>query len=137
MVFCSAWKLITQQSEQSAREILSEMELKFGYIERGGTGRGTYWILRHDLHRRLSLPGHPERDRRIDWEAAKTRVLSVLKQRAERGEPGISNKEIRQITHFDRNQVTRMLRELRKENPQIKIYGYGAGSRYVWDNSIK
>ena len=131
MVFCSAWKLITQQSEQSAREILSEMELKFGYIERGGTGRGTYWILRHDLHRRLSLPGHPERDRRIDWEAAKTRVLSILKQRAQRGEPGLSNAEIRQITHFDRAQVKRLMAELNRENAATLI-GKGRGARWEY-----
>ena len=131
MVFCSAWKLITQQSEQSAREILSEMELKFGYIERGGTGRGTYWILRHDLHRRLSLPGHPERDRRIDWEAAKTRVLSVLKQRAQRGESGLSNAEIRQITHFDRAQVKRLMAELNRENAAT-LTGKGRGARWEY-----
>ena len=122
---------ITQQSEQSAREILSEMELKFGYIERGGTGRGTYWILRHDLHRRLSLPGHPERDRRIDWEAAKTRVLSILKQRAERGEPGLSNAEIRQITHFDRAQVKRLMAELNRETAAT-LTGKGRGARWEY-----
>jgi ATP-dependent DNA helicase RecG len=64
------------------REVLSEMERDLGYLERGGTGRGTYWTLRPDFHYRLSAPGHPERDRRIDWEAAKTRVLSILKGRS-------------------------------------------------------
>jgi len=63
---------ICQRSEAQVHEILSEMELKWNYLERGGTGRGTYWILRSDLHHQLSAPGHPERDRRIDWEAAKT-----------------------------------------------------------------
>lgn len=126
---------ITQQNEPDARDILSRMETDLGYLDRGGTGRGTYWTLRHDLHRRLSAPGHPERDRRIDWEAAKTRVLSVLRQRAERGEAGLSNKEIRAISRFDRNQVTRMLRELRSEYPQITTDGYGAGARYMWKES--
>ena len=114
------------------REILSQMELHFGYLERGGTGRGTYWILRHDLHSRLSVPGHPERDRRIDWEAAKTRVLSILKQRAERGEPGLSNAEIRQITHFDRNQARRLMMELMKENRSIKMEGEKRWARYAY-----
>lgn len=126
---------ITQQNEPDARDILSRMETDLGYLDRGGTGRGTYWTLRHDLHRRLSAPGHPERDRRIDWEAAKTRVLSVLRQRAERGEAGLSNKEIRAISRFDRNQVTRMLRELRSEYPQITTDGHGAGARYMWKES--
>lgn len=122
----------TQQNEREARETLSTMEIDLGYLERGGAGRGTYWTLRHDLHRRLSAPGDPERDRRIDWEAAKTRVLSILKQRAARGGLGLSNKEIRQLTHFNRNQVTRMLRELGKEVPQVHAAGHGAGARYYW-----
>jgi ATP-dependent DNA helicase RecG len=101
-------------------------------LSENGTGRGTYWRLRADLHRRLSAPGHPERDRRIDWEAAKTRVLSILKQRADRGESGLSNAEIRQITHLDRNQVVRLMRELRQENPQIQEPGRGRWARYEW-----
>lgn len=123
---------ITQQSEREARETLSDMEVRYGYLERGGTGRGTYWVLRPDLHRRLSAAGHPERTRRIDWEAAKTRVLSVLKQRAARGELGMSNKEIRELTNFNRSQVTRMLQELRQETPQVRVEGHGAGARYYW-----
>jgi ATP-dependent DNA helicase RecG len=123
---------ICQRSEVEAREILSEMEKALGYLERGGTGRGTYWTLRIDLHRKLSIPEYPERDRRIDWETAKTRILSILKQRTERGETGLSSKEIRKITHFDRNQVFRMLRELRGENPNLKTTGHGAGARYFW-----
>lgn len=120
---------ITQQSESDARECLSKMELDFEYVERGGTGRGTYWILRPDLHRRLSAPGHPERDRRIDWEAAKTRVLSILRQRAERGKRGLSNAEIRQITHFDRAQVKRLMAELSRENVAY-VSGRGRGARW-------
>lgn len=121
---------ITQQNEREARETLSTMEMDLGYLERGGAGRGTYWTLRYDLHRRLSAPGDPERDRRIDWVAAKTRVLSVLKQRAERGEPGLSNAEIRRITHLDRNQVVRLMRELRRENPAISPPRRGRWARY-------
>lgn len=55
---------ITQQRESEVRETLNRMERDFGYLERGGTGRGTYWVLRRDLHHRLSAAGHPERDRR-------------------------------------------------------------------------
>jgi len=123
---------ITQQTEGDARETLSRMEIDLGYLERGGTGRGTYWNLRPDLHRRLSAPGHPERDRRIDWEAAKTRVLSVLMDRAKRGEPGLSNEEIRRITHLDRNQARRLMQELMKENPRIKKTGERRWTRYTY-----
>lgn len=128
---------IMQHPESDAREILSHMETEFGYLERGGTGRGTYWTLRPELHRRLSAPGHPERDRRIDWEAAKTRVYSILKQRHERHEPGLSNADVRKITHLDRNQVTRMLRELRRDYPEVRTRGHGAGARYFWQENEK
>jgi ATP-dependent DNA helicase RecG len=123
---------MTQQTEVDARQALARMETEFGFLERGGTGRGTYWTLRYDLHRRLSAPGHPERDRRIDWEAAKTRVLSILKQRAQRGEAGLNNAEIRQIAHLDRNQVVRLMAELRRENPEISEPGRGRWARYQW-----
>jgi ATP-dependent DNA helicase RecG len=123
---------ITQQGEPEAHEALTQMEAALGYLERGGTGRGTYWMLRPDLHRILSTSGHPERDRRIDWEAAKTRVLSILMERARRGEKGFTNKEIRQINHFNRHQVTRMLLEMRAENQDLQTVGHGAGARYEW-----
>jgi ATP-dependent DNA helicase RecG len=120
---------ITQQDEAGARETLSSMEAERGYLERGGAGRGTWWALRPELHRRLSASGHPERDRRIDWEAAKTRVLSVMKRRAERGEGGLQNSDVRQITHYDRQQVNRLIHEL-EEDGQVRIEGHGRGARY-------
>lgn len=120
---------ITQQTEAEARETLSRMERDLGYIERGGAGRGTYWALRPALHRRLAAPGHPERDRRIDWEAAKTRVLSVLRQRAQRSEPGLRNAEIRGITRLDRAQVKRLMTELAREGT---VFLQGRGRAAVW-----
>ena len=121
---------LCQRPETEVREVLSEMEKGLEYLERGGTGRGTYWVLRPELHRRLSASGHPERDRRIDWEAAKTRVLSVLKMRAERSEQGLTNREIRQITHLDRSQSYRLMRQLIQENPTIKPPSRGRYARY-------
>jgi len=124
---------VTQQGESEAREVLTHMESNLAYLDRGGTGRGTYWILRHDLHRRLSASGHLERDRRIDWEAAKTRVLSLLIERARRGEAGLSNEEIRRITHYDRNQVFRLMRQLRQENKRVLSPGKGKYARYQYE----
>lgn len=123
---------LCQRQESDARELLSEMERSFGYLERGGTGRGTYWTLRPDLYHRLSAPGHPERDRRIDWEAAKTRVLSILKQRVERREKGLSNAEIRQITRLDRNQVVRLMQQIREEDANVREPGRGKYARYEY-----
>ncbi len=121
---------VCQRQDSEVREILSEMERDLGYLERGGTGRGTYWLLRHDLHRRLVAAGQPDRDRRINWEAAKTRVLSVLKVHAEHDEPGLTNADIRRITHLDRNQVLRLMRQLKSENTNISGPGRGRYARY-------
>lgn len=122
---------ICQRPEPGARGIMDDM-VGLGYVERGGTGRGTYWTLHGDLHHRLAAPGHPERDRRIDWEAAKTRVLSLMMERARRGEPGLSNEEIRRITHYDRNQVFRLMRQLRQENQGVLSPGKGKYARYEY-----
>ena len=110
------------------RETLAEME-KAGYIEHGGTGRGAYWTLRSDIYKRLAESGHHERDRRIDWEAAKTRVLSILMERAKRGEQGLSNKEIRQVTKFGRDQVKRLMTQLRAE-ANVRVSGIGRAARW-------
>ena len=76
-----------------------------------------------------------EARRRIDWEAAKTRVLSILMERARRNEPGLSNKEIRQITRFDRNQARRLMQELMQENTGLQQVGERRWARYEYSNA--
>ncbi len=125
---------LCQRKDTQMRETLIEME-KAGYLEHGGTGRGAYWTLRPELHARLAEPGHLERDRRIDWEAAKARILSILMERARRGQIGLQNKEIRLILHFDRNQATRLMKQLREEHLQVDSEGHGAGARYNWSDA--
>jgi len=126
--------VLCQRKDSQMRETLMEME-KASYLEHGGTGRGAYWTLRPELHKRLIEAGQPERDRRIDWEAAKARILSILIERARRGQMGLQNKEIRQILHFDRNQATRLMKQLREEHVQVGSEGHGAGARYNWSGS--
>ena len=93
---------------------------------------GTYWSMHPDLYNRLSEDDQGETRRRIDLEAAKARVLSILMERARKGETGLQNKDIRKITRYDRSQVTRLLRELRNDHPQLKSLGRGAGASYEW-----
>jgi ATP-dependent DNA helicase RecG len=112
---------LCQRSESEARDLLTAMETSYGYLERGGAGRGTYWSLRSDLHRRIGGQGHAERDRRISWEAAKTRILDVLLHRHQRGEPPLTNTEIREIARLDRVQVKRLMNELRQEGHAQRI----------------
>lgn len=121
---------ICQRPESAVRETLSRLERDDGFIERGGTGRGTYWTMSRTLSKRL-IPDSKDQSR-IDWEAAKTRVMSILKEQAKAGEPGLNNTDLRQITSFNRNQVARMMRELRKQHPEIQMVGARKGSQYVY-----
>jgi len=121
---------LCQRPQKESREILSRMERDLGYLDRGGSGRGTYWTLRADAHARLAAPGDADRDRRTDWEAAKTRVLSVIRQRAARGEPPMTNADVRRITALDRKQVNRLIHELEDEGA-VRMEGHGRGARYT------
>ncbi len=122
---------LCQRSEGDVKEILNTLESE-RIVQRRGTGKGTYWSLSPALSRRLSESGPTEHKRRIDWEVAKTRVLSILKEREEQGMEGLSNQDIRQITLFDRHQVFRLMNELRQENPEISEPGKGKGARYEY-----
>lgn len=122
---------LCQRSEAETRELLARMEQQ-GYVEHGGSGRGAYWSLYPALYTRLVADGNTDKRRRIDWEAAKTRVFSVLKERAQRGEEGLRNAEIRHMTRYTRNQVGQLMQELADETGQVEQKGRGAGSRYHW-----
>ena len=105
-----------------------------GYLDRGGSGKGSYWVLRSAVHVRIAAPGDSARDWRTDREAAKTRVLSILKQRARHREPGLGNKEIRSITLLGRNQVWRLMQELQEEEPSVVSKGHRAGTVCLWQD---
>lgn len=121
---------ICQRPEREARELLGEMTNRRSYLERGGIGRSTYWTLNASLRNLLSGPGSRDRDRRTDWEGAKTRVLSVLRQRARSQEAGLTNSEVRAITLLDRKQVNRLIHELEGEG--VRLEGYGRAARYTY-----
>jgi len=120
---------LCQRSELITRECLSAME-QAGYIEHGGAGRGAFWSMQSNLYGKLSGGQIADRHVRIDWEAAKTRILSILKDRKRRGKTGLTSQEIRQITRFGRSQAHRLMMELRAENPQIKPPCKGRYARY-------
>jgi ATP-dependent DNA helicase RecG len=121
---------LCQRRDAEMRDILDEMVQIFEYLERGGIGRGTWWRMKPFLHRRLEGLGHAEREQRIDWAVAKTRVLNMLKQRTKRDEPGLTNAGIREVTAYDRQQVNRLIHELETEGVQMQ--GHGRGARYIY-----
>ena len=116
------------------RDILDDMAQFYGYLERGGAGRGTWWRLKPTLHRRLEGAGHAERDQRIDIDVAKTRVLNMLKQRQQRGQAGLSNAEVREVTGYTRQQVNRLIHELESES--VQMLGHGRGARYEFVGAL-
>lgn len=123
---------LCQRSEHEIKEKLTAM-LKDEYLEQGGYGKGSYWSIAPSLYRKLADDGNNESRRRIEWDAAKTRVLSMLMDRAKRGEAGISNQEIRQVTKFSRSHALRLIKELQAENPdQVVRQGKVAQTTYVW-----
>ncbi|GHT93999.1 ATP-dependent DNA helicase RecG [Betaproteobacteria bacterium] len=124
---------LCQRRDAEMRDILDEMVQIYDYLERGGTGRGTWWRLKPELHRRLEGVGHAERDQRIDLDIAKTRVLNMLKARQQRGQPGLSNAEVREVTGYTRQQVNRLIHELEAE--AVHMVGLGRGARYEYVGS--
>ena len=122
---------LCQRDEVLTRDTLATME-RWGYLEHGGSGRGTYWTLHPLLQKRLDDGSEPEVSRRISWEAAKTRVLSILMERSKRSGTGLSNQEIRKITHFSRFQAIRLMKELMGENSKIANPGRGRNAKYTY-----
>ncbi len=120
---------LCQRHESEIHVCLSSME-SLGYIERGGIGRESYWFIGADLYKRLFKEGQDEIYQPIDWETAKARVLRILMERARLGEAGLSNKEIRRITRLNRNQVYRLMTELRRENPDLQPPGRGKYAKH-------
>lgn len=112
---------VCQRALQQAREILSYMENNLQLVESGGRGKGKYYTLSRKAY--LVLEGEMEYERkvRLDKEAMKVRLLSVLKER------DLTNSEVRQITGLDRRQVNSLIKEL----DGVIIEGHGRGAKYI------
>jgi ATP-dependent DNA helicase RecG len=125
---------LIQRSNSRARAILDEMEFQSGYIEHGGSGKSLYWSLHPTVHWDLDLTGHPFGERRTHWEAAKMHVLNVLIERKDSSGNWLTNEDIRTITRFNREQVKRLMRELRRQYPEIMVTGNRRSSKYYYRN---
>jgi ATP-dependent DNA helicase RecG len=123
---------LIQRTDTEARDILHTMEHERGYLEHGGSGRSLYWALHPAIYRELELNGHPYGDRRTEWEAAKMHVLSMLRQQKNSPENYLTNTDIRKITRLNRDQVKRLMRELRDQHPQITYTGNRRSAKYYY-----
>ncbi|KAB3530300.1 transcriptional regulator [Alkaliphilus pronyensis] len=116
---------ICQRSMDQVREILSYMENSLKLVESGGTVKKKYYSLTRETYAMLERGIEYDRDKRLDRESIKMRILSILRER------NLTNTEIRQMTGMDRQQVLRLMREL--ETNGVKIKGVGRGAYYTID----
>lgn len=124
----SAAAVLCQRHPGEMRDILDDMVAPYGYLERGGLGRNPWWrllpALRQGLQVLTAALAQP-----MALALAKTRVLAMLKQRMQRGEPGLTNAEVRALTGYSRQQVNRLIHVL--PAGMVQITGHGRGARYV------
>ncbi|KAB8136808.1 transcriptional regulator [Gracilibacillus oryzae] len=117
--------IVAQRSMEQARELLSRMNNDFNLIEPIGRGKGRYFTLTRYSYGLLEKDMKYERQQRLDKEAIKIRVLSILKER------DLTNKEIRQMTGLTSKQVQRLIKELKSDG--VAVIGHGAGTKYTFD----
>lgn len=77
-----------------------------------------------------SRPEGRGRNRRLEWDRAKARVLGVVRSRAAKGEAPLVNADVRRITGFDRHRVYRLVQQLVAEGA-VRIDGHGRAATYV------
>ena len=113
---------ILQRSQKKASETLSLMEGVF--LERVGTGRGTYYQLGHEI---LSSLGDKEKYTRIKG-LSEEQKLQLLKNYIETN-GRITNEEVRGVCGVSRYQAVRLIHKLTREN-FIELKGKGRGAYY-------
>jgi ATP-dependent DNA helicase RecG len=114
--------------DRRLREKLSSLETNLHMLEHSGTGRGAIYRLSRRAAAILSEGVTYDMTRRLDKEAIKVRILSLLKDRP------LSNKNIRNFTDLGRKQVTGLLKELEADG---QVYSSGHGSGALWHLRVK
>ena len=109
--------------DRRLREKLASLETNLKVLEHSGTGRGTTYRLSRRAAATLNEGATYDMTRRLDKEAIKVRILSLLKDRP------LRNSEIRAFTDLERQQVTAILKELEAEG-QVYLKGKGTGARW-------
>jgi len=121
---------LAQCDERRASDVLSNMTIDRAYLDRNGRGRGTYWTLRPDVRARIAVKAAPPYGQAVDEEAAKAHIVRAAEITASQNPPGITNKEVRQLTRLSRQMTTRLLRELRADG-ELELVGVGRGARWI------
>lgn len=105
------------------RERLATMENQLLVIEHTGSGSGKRYRLSRRAAAILNETTTYDLTRRLDKEAIKVRILTLLKDRP------LRNQEVRAFTDLDRQQVTAIMQELEDEG-LARLQGFGAGAQW-------
>jgi len=109
--------LICQRSIPQTRELLSYMENELKLIQSGGAVNKKYYYLTRKIYSMLEKGIEYDRDKRLDSESIKVRILSILKER------NLTNAEVRQITGMDRQQVIKLMKALKEQDVRLEKKG--------------
>jgi len=118
---------ICQRSVEQSRELLSHIEKELDLIQSGGIAKGKYYTLKPSTYTILEKDAQYDRDKRLDKESIKIRILTLLKER------NLTNEEIRQFTGLTKLQIIRLMHEL--ENDGVKIFNRGRASHYYIESN--
>ena len=122
MTLQDAQEICYQRPERVMDEVMTELE-RIEVVKSIGKGRGRFFELTMTAHKMLVEGISYERDKTLDIEAIKVRVLSLLKERP------LTNKEISRIGDLTRNQVFKLMSDLRKEG-QVECKGHGKSAKW-------
>jgi ATP-dependent DNA helicase RecG len=109
--------------DRQLREKLAHMEYHLLALEHSGAGSNVTYRLTRRMAAILNETTAYDLNRRLDREAIKVRILSLLKERP------LRNKDIRAFTDLDRQQVLLLLKELEAEG---LVHPEGRGSAAFW-----
>lgn len=108
-------------NDRLLKEKLAVMEHDLWVLERSGGGQGTVYRLSRRAAAILNAGTTYDLTRRLDKEAIKVRLLTLLKDRP------LRNEEVRAFTDLSRKQVTKLLKELEADG-QARLQGRGVGA---------
>lgn len=121
-------KEVYPSDERRLREKLAKLEHDLMVIEHSGTGRGTTYHLSRKAAAILDRAVAYDLSKKLDKEAIKVRLLTLLKERP------LRNQDVRAFTDLNRAQVTVILQELAEEG-KIRLDGRGKGAKWYLKNN--
>ena len=121
-----SWKELTEAypyDDRRLREKLASLETTLLMLEHSGIGRGTIYRLSRRASAILNEGATYDMTRRLDREAIKIRILTLLKDRP------LRNADIRNFSDLDRQQAYRTMKELETDG---LVFQNGHGQAALW-----